>query len=321
MYFMSNKTHAQILREWMDKISEAPLADFAAMGDFPMNPTRKRLSGKEVEDRVDRYSNQDKRLLQNKSRVKILQRSFSKCPFDIRIFIISSRYDAAKDSNSFANIEDANEYNAALEKWEHLMQNDDTPTMLRRILTPEEYSRIFDHRDGNITLVVNGTAETDFALTPWILAHKIAHGLCEDSDTQVEDGMGRLRENLLQQFSKVFTDYSGVPWDLVWNDKEAGYSDYYNPFVYLGTFKSARDKKVANTLEAIHEWFAQYIITGATKVNPLSSLHEFIADHGGEVTPEKEQKYANWHHKMETFMNDEFYKVLTRAASAIVFPY
>jgi hypothetical protein len=142
---MSNKTHAQILREWMDKLSEAPLADYQTMGDF----NKSYAYG---------LTDVDKKLAQHPVQLKKLNDFFNKCPVEFRIFVVNGEHFPQQ----------------------YYRENGVTPIDLKNIgFADDQISRIFADHSNSITAVIVSTDNDPY--TPWLTAHRLVHAYDDDS--------------------------------------------------------------------------------------------------------------------------------------------
>lgn len=116
----------------------------------------------------------------------------------------------------------------------------------------------------------NNKGAERFPMTPWIMAHRFGHVI--------------RRLYAWDEYSSwVDNKFLGILRDYGFNSKE--FKDYYSLAGYqlkrkwqlakrnmaeiLGTFKSARDKNLREEFEFNYEWFALYLKTGKTPLNPL----------------------------------------------------
>jgi hypothetical protein len=128
----------------------------------------------------------------------------------------------------------------------------------------------------HITIIyTQNTGAEKIPATPWTLAHRFGHALAS------VQGLGRSNdqyESIVQAVDRLFET---IARDVYRTDISE--RTFYNPALgaqnrkirrelghALGTFKSARDRRLRADFEFVNEIIAQYIITGKVKLN-----HEF----------------------------------------------
>jgi hypothetical protein len=142
---MSNKTQAQILREWMDKLAEAPLADYQTMGDF----NKSYAYG---------LTDVDKKLAQHPVQLKKLHDFFNKCPVEFRIFVVNGEHFPQQ----------------------YYRENGVNPENLKGMgFADDQISKIFANNSQSITAVIVSTDNDPY--TPWLTAHRLVHAYDDDS--------------------------------------------------------------------------------------------------------------------------------------------
>jgi hypothetical protein len=88
----------------------------------------------------------------------------------------------------------------------------------------------------------------------------------------------------------------------------------------LGTFKSARDRRLSRTTEFINEIVAQYIVTGRITLNrdfmkvldPEKSLGE-----RKRISPEEQQHINSYFSNMENYLNSYMENLLDDAVGKV----
>lgn len=132
----------------------------------------------------------------------------------------------------------------------------------------------------NIIFVGNQAAEWK-PMTPWIMAHRIAHAFKTrrgpkdrlHSYNEAEEELRRTTNYIFQQAygkaslqpQRLGGGYSPHSWEQIRLDQRTFKFFWQN----VATFRSAREGKIRDWFEVIHELFAQYLITGKIKFNPL----------------------------------------------------
>jgi hypothetical protein len=121
--------------------------------------------------------------------------------------------------------------------------------------------------DDAITVIfTNNKGDERAPMTPWIMAHRLAHALRRKGGSANMQGIYMDAErHLISQVKEVMSYYgkkSFVPdKDLETNQRRDQLAMIYL-FNHIATFKSARDKKIRDWFEVLNELIAQYIISG-----------------------------------------------------------
>lgn len=137
--------------------------------------------------------------------------------------------------------------------------------------TAPEIIPMLDSAQINIIYTNNSGAER-VPMTGWIMAHRFGHAIMRMGKSQYYDEAA----NTLSRYLGDLAEQYGIPLNGV------GYGDRRNNallstttrnlMTQICTFKSARDNNLRNTFEAMHELFAQYIITGKLTFNPVPRM-------------------------------------------------
>jgi hypothetical protein len=138
-------------------------------------------------------------------------------------------------------------------------------------IKPEQLKDGRINRDNITVFFTNNKGAERYPMTAWIMAHRFGHVIrrlyaWEEYTSWVDE-----------QFNVILKSYG---YNNVYNSR-----NYYNNTDYkdkrkydlakrnlaetLGTFKSARDKNLREEFEFGYEWFALYLKTGKTPLNPL----------------------------------------------------
>jgi hypothetical protein len=126
----------------------------------------------------------------------------------------------------------------------------------------------------NITVFyTNNSGDQGVMMTAWIIAHRFGHvarnipewgKLCRE----VNEIMQRLMREAYDR--KMFISQDGVRLgDSLIDDNSINGKILKNFYQQIGTFKSARDKKLRNQAEFMYELLAQYLTTGKISFNDL----------------------------------------------------
>lgn len=117
-------------------------------------------------------------------------------------------------------------------------------------------------------------------MTAWITAHRIGHSIQSSSRgwgkgdfPRVSEAWMELERDIKELIDHIILPAYGVVPLLRSRLTEYLYGEWQkvlnNVFNGIGTFKSARDKKITRPYEFIYEMFAQYLLTGKVKFRPL----------------------------------------------------
>lgn len=207
------------------KVTEAPISDIQAMHTDDNGVFGTGTSYKPI----------DRKLLSNENHIKRIVKAFQKTPFDFKVYFV--------DSNYF--------YNAAPNNVEHAMDVFKVQNVAEYQVDDSKLKFTGEPNVIKVVLMSNAAGDDDFMpMTPWILAHKIGHGVLEnDLDSTNEIGYFIKKE--------IFKwDQAEHGWQLV--PKRFIKGNYF-------TFKSARgegDLSLNIFDELVTELVAQYLIQG-----------------------------------------------------------
>lgn len=212
-----------------DILGEAPIQDFKTIGDFDRNS-----SFRDPKDRA---------MITNPKAQEVYRKKFSNTDYDFNMYFVNS-----PAAGRHAEVGEVNM------QW----VNDNLG---------EEVAKAINTENEAINIVfTNNKGAQRVNMTPWIMAHRISHVMTRPSSKNyITDSFGMFLRFMAED---VFPLY-GI------NKFPRSYNQFLsNPeaqkilqlFMYAtGSFKSARDKKLRNGVEALHELFAQYIISGEVK--------------------------------------------------------
>lgn len=138
------------------------------------------------------------------------------------------------------------------------------PSQLQQKLGLTYGKDIPEHEDAITIIFVNNRAADRTPLTPWTIAHRIGHSFdATDRKTgnayEYRDFENRLNRTLQELFRDVYgytvkTDYGRPAYS-------ADSTVVRNLFESIGTFRSARMKKLNRPREFLFECFAQYLLS------------------------------------------------------------
>lgn len=183
---------------------------------------------------------------------------------------------------------------------------------------------------------------TTIPMTPWTVAHRIAHGIFDETgsaepmfmhpeidgeNTDVRGTKGLILA-MAKKFAQASKKHGHGMVDRI-NDRFADSQSYYVPEYWvpvlemlMGTFRSARDQKLSPG-EFIIECFAQYIVQGKVTLSPPSewiknsALRAFWTSGGPAAlyvileNPKNVAAFTATVKKIEQNLNDAFKRILT----------
>ena len=228
-----------------DVIGEMPLGRFDTTGDFD--------KGSSFRDKKDRQ------MISNPRFKDIVAKKFSKSYYTINMF--------------FVNTPQANkhtEVGAVDLDW------------VKENLGEEVAKKVEPHyqEEGEVNIIfTNNKGDQRVPMTPWIIAHRMGHAFARR-----DMNWGRGSEHQFRAYKEVI-DAIGDTFEIIFHDvygvksfsKRGGHGpdDRTSQLLmkalshHIGSFKSARDKKLRDYFELYNELFAQYMITGDIKFNEL----------------------------------------------------
>lgn len=213
-----------------NELFEAPISDISHIGDWEKNSSFRH--------------EQDRKLLTNPKAVTKIK-SMWRFPDDITYNIILIN-------------------NAEANRW---TEEGVVPHTKLKEMFPRTFSEIAPLiRDDEVNIIfTNNKGDARVPMTGWVMAHRFGHAMLRYQKNYYFNEAVAIFERHL---AELMDDY-GVRSDGYRQSTPALTSTVSRHLAHaIGTFKSARDRKLRNTFEMIHELFAQYIITGTVKFNP-----------------------------------------------------
>ena len=179
-----------------------------------------------------------------------------------------------------------------------------------------------------ITILFNGNyGDQKVPMTGWIMAHRVSHAVSRrgpyagrETRFQIPEYADFIRE-VNYMFREIVNPYRGTdrmqnlnPWSISAEypsqDKEDTRKQYLNIAHQIGTFKSARDRRIRNIYEFYHELFAQYLITGSIKFNTLpKSLIVRKREWGHEDRIYLQRDQEDWLEQTNEFLESQAYQI------------
>lgn len=235
------------MRRYIDlteSLTEAPITDFQLVGDFDKSSS--------IRKPVDR------KLLSNEKAVRKINAQWAKTDYDFNFYFVNLPEGRGKSELGVVSME-----------W--LEEN-----------LPKTAAVFKYERDAINVIFTNNVADQHVPMTGWIIAHRLSHAMdARRASYEVTEARNRILEvmgsilrdgydlkqapNSVRSWSNSRYMQSSINWDVV-------YRRFYEA---IGTMRSARERKIRNEFEFLHELFAQYIITGKVKFNPVPRHFSF----------------------------------------------
>lgn len=229
-----------------DIITEAPIGDYKTIGDFSKS-----------------YSFRDKRDRTLATEPKIVERTkkkFGNTPYTLNFYMVNTKN--AKNVPS--------DYGLATYEWVQRVLGDEVANEMKEYASNDAINVIFT---GN-------SAGEKVVLTPWILAHRMAHALSRYNNSYGRNSRQfqtyqNAADALAETSMNIFTDCYSVR-NFPKNDNQLSTRDnnnrrnqllYKHFFTKVCTFRSAREDSLRDWFEVLNELFAQWVITGDIKFN------------------------------------------------------
>ena len=146
-------------------------------------------------------------------------------------------------------------------------------------LGPKVVSKIESMRTENAITIIftNNKGAQRIPMTPWIMAHRMMHVFARGNPRKYQEAADEITRFTSDYVFPAYLGYDRTA-PSTYNQyltggyqRSASHRDkqllFKHLFYKVGTFKSARDKKLRDWFEVINELGAQYIITGAVKFN------------------------------------------------------
>jgi hypothetical protein len=234
------------------EINEAPLSDFGVSGDL---------------DQEGGFRSGDLKAVQNPKWIEKAHNIFSKTPFDFNIYIHNPRDGIETIDGKVMAVRDLDE----IQKYHGLT----SMTALSKIIgfTPPKSEQSIN------VLLLQNEGDERVGLTPWIMAHRVAHAILYANRSPEQHQNKELTE-FINDFDLMFNQFfrdiripmefflKDVPRE-VYNASDTDYAKYMMKHYakMLGQFKSARDGSIRNSGEFKVECFTQYLVTGKITFN------------------------------------------------------
>jgi hypothetical protein len=279
-------------------LREMPIETFNTVGDFSRNSAYRQPA--------------DRRLLTNPKTVERAKSMWANTQDDFRFWFINN----AEANRAFAQ---------GVVDMAWMQQN--MPKSLAEIQQQGGFG------DQSINMIYAGNKGGNWRpMTGWMMAHRMAHMVLDGrgsggiSYNRGERPMDYIAREIIQNISGILQAYNielprARTYDLF--GPRPTTPVLYNLFKQLGTMKSARSNNVDSGYEFIFECFAQYLMTGAVKFNPLPDALIVGYSYGrpqyrrvyGPVDKEQADDYAGY---IADILGQEFERALNSVRGKIV---
>ena len=223
-------------------LTEAPIEDYNLLGDFERNSSYRKPV--------------DRKLLTNPKAAAKIQAQWSKTKFPFNMYFINSPEAGHHREVGMVN-----------QAW--LEAN-----------MPKALAEINIRSDAINVLYTGNSADQHVPMTGWIMAHRLSHAMDRSKGNKRDVfEVGEAREAMFRTMGSILTDAYGIAgapqsqkqWSNArTNEYGPNWNTVYRRFYEtIGTMRSARERKIRDEFEFLHELFAQYIITGKVDFNPL----------------------------------------------------
>lgn len=211
-------------------LSEMPIKGFSLVGQW--GPGAKRKYG---------YSAQDSGILENPKAVEKIHRSWSNSKNDFDLYFVRS-FQASKHREEGEKSREWVKENVGVD------------------VVPKE--------DAITVVFTNNTGAEKIPMTAWAMAHRLGHAIRLDRTFE-----RYVRQELDRDFKEILSYVYGIEeknsWSAEPHDRAMTERHRKALFSGVGKMRSARENRLRNSDEFVHELVAQYIITGRIEFNDL----------------------------------------------------
>jgi len=158
-----------------------------------------------------------------------------------------------------------------------------------------------------ITILFNGNYGSEkVPMTGWVMAHRLGHAVRTGRGVQAwAEYIKNVQEIVKMAVEEIYEIQLKFSYKYMGNGEENSFEPDSNEiarqvFQQLGSFKSARDKKITRPYEFYYELFAQYLITGEIKFNPFPK--ELIV--GSLPYGRKDTRHVKYEESLEMWNRD-----------------
>jgi len=225
----------------LDVLKEAPIRDIEHVGNFSKNSSFRH--------------ERDRNIITHPASIENIKKKFGKTKQNINLVFVNTPQGGRITEHGKVDIEEVRKY-----------LGDEVASTVQKV-----------HGSNDITVVMtNNSADQRFHMTPWIIAHRMMHAFARKGGLGFQKEYTKPADELLRYFSYITKLYGVIDH----GDRDVRYETTYNTgrnfqlfmknfFQEVGTFKSARDRKIRDWFEVFNELGAQYMITGNIKFKEL----------------------------------------------------
>ena len=158
--------------------------------------------------------------------------------------------------------------------WKHEQIGETTPEFVKNAFNLEVGKDIKQPDDGEITVIfTNNAAAERTPLTPWTIAHRIGHAFLSQKQinrpSSIDDHINNINRTLKYILDDCY-QYTNTSKLSLYNDNYYILRDFIEN---IGTFRSARLKKLPRPFEFFYECFAQWLLSnGNLKFNDFPKV-------------------------------------------------
>lgn len=286
------------------ELFEAPITDWNVDPDFDQREDEMLSNRSGYRSDVVHYDKSDKQAMRNPVVIERAKSAFLKVPYDFNFF--------------FGHATDPN-YDRILSKGKVDLE------WIEEQLGPKAKAVISEtSNSGNITIVFTNNLSDDNKInlrSTWAYAHRMSHSLIYSAkqNSKSWEAIQAVRDFI----RSIAVNAYGVKWPRPtgqYNWDQMREMEYWETYVkvlarHLATMNSARQGKIINAYEFIHELFSQWLITGKITMNELpSQIHE------DEVLTSDSVKLARAQKALTNFpriMDRKFHSILDEAKGGI----
>lgn len=256
-------------KELFQLISEDAIDELELVGDW--NPTAKRYG----------YDKPSIGILTHQKGLEKIKKKWEKTRFDFDVYLLKS-----KEGNKYTELGQV------------------TPEFVRDNL---KLNVNFDPDKITVIYTNNKGAEL-MPMTPWTMAHRLGHAMARRYSSEAASGSTYMYREVRREVEKLLQEIASVVYGKKSLNKNVN-TGYYSSVVpdgklkkelahALGTFKSARDKKLRQDFEFVNELIAQYIISDKITLNrQFPSILPMKFNWGnpdgprsGQISPERQEE-------------------------------
>lgn len=245
-------------------LNEAPIEDFQTIGDFNKSHSMRNLI--------------DRRLVTNPHSVEKIKNMWSKCEIPFNMYYVNLPGAANFVEHGIVEL-----------GW--LQKN---LPKVHAVLATKNID------DAVHVIFTNNLGSERVPLTGWIQAHRFAHALVAGYHPYGEVpytkySVDEFRKNVRKKVCEILSEGYRLPFKNLDEYDFNTQNKLVLAFLHgIGTFKSARDKKIRASFEFYNELIAQYIITGGIRFNPLPEIFKYRNTTHKLTDNQENREHAQW---------------------------